>query len=161
MTPPKLMMMANGGSTASSSSSTGSGWTSNVFQDRLRGKVFNPGYGYNCENMPPTGLPDGWDPNSVLLQPRIQSLTLTEVTKWTSRQVSSFLTSLPCISTDLSRLETKIVEEEVDGEAMMLMTQDDLVNLLGLKLGPAIKVFNALMLIKSNKKSTNNQNQAE
>ena len=40
------------------------------------------------------------------------------------------------------------MEEEIDGVAFMLMTQNDFVNLLGVKLGPAIKIFNALLLVK-------------
>ena len=38
--------------------------------------------------------------------------------------------------------------QEIDGEALLYLSQNDLVDILGVKLGPAIKIRNALLLIK-------------
>lgn len=54
----------------------------------------------------------------------------------------------------VSGLAARFVEEEIDGEALLMLTQDDLLKVLGLKLGPALKVVNAILLIKSNKSSS-------
>ena len=44
--------------------------------------------------------------------------------------------------------------QEIDGEALLFLTQSDLTDLLGVKLGPAIKIRNALLLMKEKAKST-------
>ena len=62
--------------------------------------------------------------------------------------MGNFVRNVPRLNIELNNLEAKIVQEEIDGEAFLLMTQSDMVNLLGLKLGPAIKIFNALLLVK-------------
>jgi len=38
--------------------------------------------------------------------------------------------------------------QKIDGEALLFLSQSDLTDLLGIKLGPAIKIRNALLLIK-------------
>ena len=84
-------------------------------------------------------------------------MNVEEVKKWTPNQVGNFVRNVPRLNIDLNHLEAKIVNEEIDGEAFLLMTQGDLVNLLGLKLGPAIKIFNALKLVKKSS-STSSEN---
>lgn len=44
--------------------------------------------------------------------------------------------------------------QEIDGEALLCLTQSDLTDLLGVKLGPAIKIRNALLMIKETTSST-------
>ena len=67
---------------------------------------------------------------------------------WTSKLVAGFVSSVPRLNCDLAVLEAKIIDEEIDGEAFLLMTQNDFVQMLGVKLGPAIKIYNALLLIR-------------
>lgn len=38
--------------------------------------------------------------------------------------------------------------QEIDGEALLCLSQNDLVEILHMKLGPAIKIQNALLLLK-------------
>jgi hypothetical protein len=119
-------------------------------QGMIRSDVFRPDT---------NGLGDAsamaWDQNSAFLRPQITSLTPQIVINWTPKQVAEFLVTIPKVASHgdgLDALEAKVVEEEIDGEALLLMTQSDFVKMLGLKLGPAIKVFNALLLIKQAKK---------
>jgi len=53
----------------------------------------------------------------------------------------------------------RIIEEDIDGRAFMLLSQFDLVK-LGLKLGPAIKVFNTVLRIsaRTTRDLMNNEN---
>lgn len=51
---------------------------------------------------------------------------------------------------DLGDIPSRFLEEEIDGEAFLMLTQTDLVKTLGLKLGPALKIFNTLIMIRSN-----------
>lgn len=46
-----------------------------------------------------------------------------------------------------------VFQQEIDGEALLFLTQSDLTDLLGVKLGPAIKIRNALLLMKEKAKS--------
>ena len=43
------------------------------------------------------------------------------------------------------------VAQQVDGEALLMMTQNDLVTLLNIKLGPAIKIMAIIMCLKATK----------
>ena len=38
----------------------------------------------------------------------------------------------------------------MDGESFLLLTQADIVNILRVKLGPAIKIFNSIQMIRNN-----------
>ena len=38
----------------------------------------------------------------------------------------------------------RMVDEEMDGESLLLLTRSDLVTHLGLKLGPAVKLYSAI-----------------
>ena len=104
------------------------------------------GYDYAPPEMPP-GV---WEKNSTFLRHLVSPLTVREVSSWSPRHVANFVTSIPgVVMLNGTTIVQRIIEEEIDGEAFLLLAQADLVKLLGLKLGPAVKVFNAIMLIKS------------
>jgi hypothetical protein len=44
----------------------------------------------------------------------------------------------------------KILLKLIDGEAFLLLNQNDIVKILGLKLGPAIKIYNSILVIRDN-----------
>ncbi|XP_078362086.1 lethal(3)malignant brain tumor-like protein 4 [Oculina patagonica] len=59
--------------------------------------------------------------------------------KWTVDDVMSHVRSLGCTE------QAKIFgDQQIDGEAFLLMTQNDIVNILKIKLGPALKIFNTI-----------------
>lgn len=41
-----------------------------------------------------------------------------------------------------------VLFQNIDGEAFLMLTQEDLVTLLGLRLGPAIKLYNSIVLLR-------------
>ncbi|KAM7452023.1 lethal(3)malignant brain tumor-like protein [Porites harrisoni] len=60
------------------------------------------------------------------------------IMKWTIDDVMSHVRT---ISPD----QVKVFgEQQIDGEAFLLLTQNDMVNILKLKLGPALKIFNTI-----------------
>ena len=108
----------------------------------IRHDIFNPAF------FSPQVSHSMIEHNTEFLKPMTSTLTSGLVAKWTPAQVGKFVSSVPRLNCDLTLLEKKIVEEEIDGEAFLLMTQNDFVHMLGMKLGPAIKVYNALILVK-------------
>ena len=50
---------------------------------------------------------------------------------------------------ELGDIPSRFLEEEIDGEAFLMLTQTDLVKTLGLKLGPALKILNTLVMIRT------------
>lgn len=61
------------------------------------------------------------------------------IMKWTIDDVMSHVKSLGCVD------QAKVFGEElIDGEAFLLLTQNDIVNLLKIKLGPALKIFHTI-----------------
>uniref|UniRef100_T1L059 SAM domain-containing protein n=1 Tax=Tetranychus urticae TaxID=32264 RepID=T1L059_TETUR len=41
-------------------------------------------------------------------------------------------------------------DEMIDGEAFLLLNQTDLVTHLGIKLGPAVRIYNSILVIRDN-----------
>nr|XP_058973219.1 lethal(3)malignant brain tumor-like protein 3 [Pocillopora verrucosa]XP_058973220.1 lethal(3)malignant brain tumor-like protein 3 [Pocillopora verrucosa]XP_058973221.1 lethal(3)malignant brain tumor-like protein 3 [Pocillopora verrucosa] len=59
--------------------------------------------------------------------------------KWTVDDVMSHVRALGCTE------QAKIFGDQlIDGEAFLLLTQNDIVNILKIKLGPALKIFNTI-----------------
>ena len=43
--------------------------------------------------------------------------------------------------------------QEMDGESFLMLTQADIVRILGIKLGPAIKIYNSILLFNQTTES--------
>lgn len=39
--------------------------------------------------------------------------------------------------------------QQIDGEAFLLLTQSDIVKIMNIKLGPALKIFNSIVMFKN------------
>lgn len=39
--------------------------------------------------------------------------------------------------------------QQIDGEAFLLLTQADIVKILSIKLGPALKIYNSILMFKN------------
>ena len=57
-----------------------------------------------------------------------------------------FISEIPNI--DHSAISSRLSQEEIDGESLLSLTQADLTSILEIKLGPAIKIFNAITALK-------------
>ena len=123
------------------------------FENTIRKDIFSPEDHGHAPSPPSensnSALPDViFEQNAAFLKPLTTLLSPEIVKNWTSKQVAGFVSSVPRLNCDLAVLEAKIIDEEIDGEAFLLMTQNDFVQMLGVKLGPAIKIYNALLLIR-------------
>ena len=77
-----------------------------------------------------------WEKNSDFLRRRVATITASDVAVWSPRQVAHFVATIPGVRIlNGDEVFHRIIEEEIDGEAFLLLTQTDLVKMLGLKLG--------------------------
>ncbi|XP_039271811.2 lethal(3)malignant brain tumor-like protein 4 [Styela clava] len=95
-------------------------------------------------SFPNYDLPLCWDQQSKIL-PGVKGLTVNEMSKWSISEVVKFITDL----TGRSEYGNIFKAEEIDGEAMLLLTQTDIAKVLNIKLGPAVKIYNAILLVKA------------
>ncbi|XP_063810596.1 lethal(3)malignant brain tumor-like protein 3 [Pseudophryne corroboree] len=82
-----------------------------------------------------------WEQQCHLL-PEVSAYTAKSVSKWNAEEVAQFVQQLPGCMEQASIFR----DEQIDGEAFLLLTQSDLVKILGLKLGPALKISNSITM---------------
>ncbi|XP_049586788.1 lethal(3)malignant brain tumor-like protein 4 isoform X1 [Syngnathus scovelli] len=109
-------------------------------QQALHESVFSPG----VSAAPPHRVALCWDKHCQLL-PEVLGLTAKRVAGWSTEEVSSFVKGLPGCKEHAATFKT----EQIDGEAFLLLTQTDIVKILSIKLGPALKIYNAILMFKS------------
>ncbi|XP_066997858.2 lethal(3)malignant brain tumor-like protein 3 [Anabrus simplex] len=67
-----------------------------------------------------------------------------EFVNWSSSEVAQFVSTIPgCEEKTL-----EFIEQEIDGEVFLLLSLVDLVRRIGLKLGPALKLYNCINMIR-------------
>lgn len=57
---------------------------------------------------------------------------------------------------DLRYFYLYIFYKEIDGEALLLIQEEDLISLMNIKLGPAVKIFNYILKLKQISEQVNN-----
>ncbi|XP_068406871.1 lethal(3)malignant brain tumor-like protein 3 isoform X2 [Eschrichtius robustus] len=97
-------------------------------------------------------LPLRWEQQSKLL-PTVAGIPASKVSKWSTDEVSEFIQSLP----GCEEHGKVFKEEQIDGEAFLLMTQTDIVKIMSIKLGPALKIFNSILMFKAAEKNSHNE----
>ncbi|XP_026512610.1 lethal(3)malignant brain tumor-like protein 1 [Terrapene carolina triunguis] len=85
-----------------------------------------------------------WEQHCKLL-PGVAGITAATVAKWTIDEVFSFVQTLTGCE-DQAKL---FKDEMIDGEAFLLLTQADIVKIMSVKLGPALKIYNAILMFKN------------
>ncbi|KAL6051184.1 hypothetical protein STEG23_006261 [Scotinomys teguina] len=85
-----------------------------------------------------------WEQHCKLL-PGVAGISASTVSKWTIEEVFDFVQTLTG-SEDQARL---FKDEMIDGEAFLLLTQADIVKIMSVKLGPALKIYNAILMFKN------------
>lgn len=107
-----------------------------------------------------------WDRHSKTTLPGIDKTKSKDVLLWSPSKVAEFIDQIPgCESVGqifqeqvsyINQLLIKLIfnaiffGQLIDGEAFLLLNQNDIVKILGLKLGPAIKIFNSILVIRDN-----------
>uniref|UniRef100_A0A8C9TUV1 L3MBTL histone methyl-lysine binding protein 3 n=1 Tax=Scleropages formosus TaxID=113540 RepID=A0A8C9TUV1_SCLFO len=103
---------------------------------------------------PSASAPFCWDQHSKLL-PTVAGITASKVAEWSVEQVSR-----PTLSSIVCWNEWKMTKffcffQQIDGEAFLLLTQVDLVKIMSIKLGPALKIYNSILMFKTAEDSYN------
>ncbi|XP_015605314.1 lethal(3)malignant brain tumor-like protein 3 isoform X2 [Cephus cinctus] len=99
--------------------------------------VYNPGYN------PLPDAPHIWAKHSNALN-RVVARQNTNPRRWSNEEVIKFIQSVP----NCKEIGSIFRKQSIDGEAFLMLTQEDLVSLLGLRLGPAIKLYNSIVLLR-------------
>lgn len=110
------------------------------FQQALHESVFSPG----ISASPPHRVALCWDKHCQLL-PEVLGLTAKRVATWNAEEVAGFVKGLPGCKEHAATFKT----EQIDGEAFLLLTQTDIVKILSIKLGPALKIYNSILMLKN------------
>uniref|UniRef100_A0A3Q3W6A2 SAM domain-containing protein n=1 Tax=Mola mola TaxID=94237 RepID=A0A3Q3W6A2_MOLML len=84
-----------------------------------------------------------WEQHRKLL-PGVVGETAETVQHWSVQQVANFVETLPGCE-EQSKL---FRDEQIDGRAFLLLTQQDIVRILSIKLGPALKIYNSILMFK-------------
>ncbi|XP_024917472.1 lethal(3)malignant brain tumor-like protein 4 isoform X2 [Cynoglossus semilaevis] len=108
-------------------------------QQALHESVFSPG----ISTSPHHRVALCWDKHCQLL-PEVVGLNAQKVAAWNAEEVAGFVKGLP----GCKEYATVFKTEQIDGEAFLLLNQMDIVKILGIKLGPALKVFNSILMMK-------------
>ncbi|CAL1285757.1 unnamed protein product [Larinioides sclopetarius] len=114
----------------------------NNLDEKIHESVFN-----GSMFVPPKDLPLSWEYNAQLI-PGVSSIKGSAVRQWSINQVAKFVSSLRGCE-DLGKV---FREQLIDGEALLEMTQADLINILKLKLGPAVKIFSSIQSFNQSEK---------
>ncbi|KAG7282183.1 hypothetical protein CRUP_034930, partial [Coryphaenoides rupestris] len=109
-------------------------------QQALHESVFSPGMSASA----PHRVALCWDKHCQLL-PEVLGLTAKRVAGWNSEEVAGFVKGLPGCKEHAATFRT----EQIDGEAFLLLTQADIVKILSIKLGPALKIYNSILMLKN------------
>ncbi|KAL8570654.1 hypothetical protein ACOMHN_039089 [Nucella lapillus] len=110
-----------------------------MFMSNIHQSVF-------LSSVPAVPSPEGpafWDYHARLL-PGVSEFKGDEVKEWTVDQVATFIGSLP----GCQDVETNFREQEIDGDSLLLMSQADIVKILNVKLGPALKIFTSVVFFQ-------------
>ncbi|KAL3219595.1 hypothetical protein MRX96_030347 [Rhipicephalus microplus] len=100
-------------------------------------QCINPCLEQHGQKSVPLGLEQHW--------PQLDLVPGSLVIDWSLNQVAHFVSSLP----GCQGLAATFKEQEIDGEAFLLLSQADLVRNLRLKLGPALKVHSCILRFRS------------
>ncbi|XP_025061189.1 lethal(3)malignant brain tumor-like protein 1 isoform X4 [Alligator sinensis] len=86
-----------------------------------------------------------WEQHCKLL-PGVAGITAATVAKWTIDEVFSFVQTLTGCED-----QAKLFKDEVRrrGTTFLLLTQADIVKIMSVKLGPALKIYNAILMFKN------------
>ncbi|CAL8312676.1 unnamed protein product [Merluccius merluccius] len=78
------------------------------------------------------------------LLPGAAGLDANTVQTWTIQQVSEFIESLLGCEDQAKRFR----DEQIDGRALLLLTQRDILSIMSIKLGPALKIYTSILMFK-------------
>ncbi|XP_012882589.1 PREDICTED: lethal(3)malignant brain tumor-like protein 4 [Dipodomys ordii] len=84
------------------------------------------------------------------LLPGVAGIQASQVARWTVDEVAEFVQSLLGCEEQAKCFE----KEQIDGKAFLLLTQTDIVKVMKIKLGPALKIYNSILMFKASQDLT-------
>lgn len=115
------------------------------FQDTVHQSLFMSALSVH----PDRALAHCWEQHCRLL-PGVAGISASTVSKWSTEEVFNFVQTLTGCE-DQARL---FKDEMIDGQALLLLTQTDIVKILCIKLGPAVKIYNSILMFKNTEDAT-------
>ncbi|XP_067555762.1 lethal(3)malignant brain tumor-like protein 4 [Pseudorca crassidens] len=79
------------------------------------------------------------------LLPGVADVQAGKVARWTVDEVAEFVQSLLGCEEHAKCFK----KEQIDGKAFLLLTQKDIVQVMKIKLGPALKIYNSILMFRS------------
>ncbi|KAK6989534.1 lethal(3)malignant brain tumor-like protein 1 [Biomphalaria glabrata] len=110
----------------------------------LQASIHESVFQSSAMSLPSNDQPLCWEHHAKLL-PGLLEVNQSQVSSWSVDQVADFVYKL----TGKEDQAQKFKEEQVDGDSFLLLQQNDLLNFLNIKLGPAIKIFNSILVLKA------------
>ncbi|XP_065390263.1 lethal(3)malignant brain tumor-like protein 4 isoform X7 [Macaca fascicularis] len=89
-------------------------------------------------------LPLGREQHCKLL-PGVADIRASQVARWTVDEVAEFVQSLLGCEEHAKCFK----KEQIDGKAFLLLTQIDIVKVMKIKLGPALKIYNSILMFRN------------
>lgn len=85
---------------------------------------------------------ESWHKHSQFLKRFIS--TDIDPRSWSNSDVIEFVSSIPCC-----HIQSEVFRKEaIDGEALLSLNQKDILTILKLKVGPAVKLYNSIVLLR-------------
>nr|XP_020040815.1 lethal(3)malignant brain tumor-like protein 4 [Castor canadensis] len=94
-------------------------------------------------------LPLGREQHCKLL-PGVADIQASQVARWTVDEVAEFIQSLLGCEEHAKCFK----KEQIDGKAFLLLTQTDIVKVMKIKLGPALKIYNSILMFRTSRDFT-------
>ncbi|XP_055466097.1 lethal(3)malignant brain tumor-like protein 4 [Psammomys obesus] len=94
-------------------------------------------------------LPLGREQHCKLL-PGVADIQASRVARWTVDEVAEFVQSLLGCEEHAKCFK----KEQIDGRAFLLLTQADIVKVMKIKLGPALKIYNSILMFRNSQDVT-------
>ncbi|KAG1714868.1 Lethal(3)malignant brain tumor-like protein 1 [Nymphon striatum] len=110
-----------------------------MMMNNVHQSVFFPSAAKNVDQE----FENRWDQHAKFL-PVMDNIKSKKFKEWSSNEVHDFVKKLP-IKEEIAK---KFIDEEIDGESLFMLTQTDLVKILGLKLGPAVIIYNSILKLQ-------------
>ncbi|XP_055994412.1 lethal(3)malignant brain tumor-like protein 4 [Sorex fumeus] len=79
------------------------------------------------------------------LLPGVADVQASQVGRWTVDEVAKFVQSLLGCEEHAKCFK----KEQIDGKAFLLLTQTDIVKVMKIKLGPALKIYNSILMFRN------------
>lgn len=132
--------------------------SSSMLEPAVHASVFLP---HQCR-WPSSSMDVGVEPASLPclqsemtknLLPHLNDLLsgyTNDVYRWSLDDVAKFVRTIPYSGgvAVADKLADKFKDELIDGEALLLLTQNDLIKQMQIKLGPALKIYSSVLYVK-------------